>query len=243
MSGSKKELLKDIQTVIEHSRKEVEHHRDEIKYQTHFMSALVAMIEKEAPEFREKMAEIQGIYLAILQKETDLVNAEDRAAEDINDIAARFEVIYRISEEASAAQKKVKDCRSKIEKLRKDLELDELKGGAKKYKIEADINKAIEAKKKAIDDAEEKLLEFIAAKEKYTEFKVNRLIHAYSNLGDVISSAMKEQSEEAEKLNTAISEAQENIDHLLETEPAPAADAEADEQHAPEEPPAADPEE
>lgn len=243
MSSSKKELLKDIQTVIEHSRKEVEHHRDEIKYQTNFMAALVAMIEKEAPEFREKMAEIQGIYLAILQKETDLVNAEDRAAEDINDIAARFEVIYRISEEASSAQRKVKECRSKIEKLRKDLELDELKGGAKKYKIEADINKAIEAKKKAIDDAEEKLLEFIAAKEKYTEFKVNRLIHAYSHLGDVVSSAMKEQSEEADKLNTAISEAQENIDHLLETEPTPAADAEAEEQPAPEEPPAADPEE
>ena len=240
MSGSKKELLKDINTVIEHSRKEVEHHREEIKHQTNFMAALVAIIEKEAPEFREKMTEIQGIFLAILQKETDLVNAEDRAAEDINDIAARFEVIYRISEEASAAQKKVKDCRNRIEKLRKELELDELKGGAKKYKIEADINKAIEAKKKAIDDAEEKLLEFIAAKEKYTEFKVNRLIHAYSHLGDVVSSARKEQSEEAEKLNTAVSEAQENIDHLLETEPAPPADQE---EPAPEEPPAADPEE
>ncbi|OHT04813.1 hypothetical protein TRFO_27679 [Tritrichomonas foetus] len=169
------------------------------------------------------MGEIQTLYLNVLNKEKELADAEERTAEDINDIAARFEVIFRLSEETSVAKKKVKDAKARIEKLRKDLELDSLKGGTKKYKIEADINKAIDAKKQAIEAAEEKLQEFIAAKEKYTTFKVSRLQHAYNQLGKVITSSMREQSEEAEKLSQAISEAQENIDHLLETE-APASE-------------------
>lgn len=237
MSGNRKDLLKDINHVVEHSRKQVEHHRNEVKELTNVMNALVKMIEHEAPEFREKMAEIQGNFLGILQRESELCDAEDRATEDVNDIAARFDVIFRINEETMAAKKKVKDCRTKIEKLRKDLEMDELKGGTKKFKIEGEINRAIEAKKKAIEDAEEKLLEFIAAKEKYADFKVNRLIHAYSHLGDVLTSSMKEQTDEIEKFTQSVSDAQENIDHLLESEVAPAAG------DAPEEPPAADPEE
>lgn len=87
--------------------------------------------------------------------------------------------IVRINDDYQTSQKKINDCRAQIEKLRKDWELDGLKGGVKKFKIEGEINKAIEAKKVAIDQAEERLHELIYAKEKYAVFKVNRLQHAH----------------------------------------------------------------
>ncbi|OHT03410.1 hypothetical protein TRFO_06622 [Tritrichomonas foetus] len=219
MNASKKDLLKDINTVVEHSRNKVKFHRAGIQAQESFIEKLKELINKEAPEFNEKFAEIQEHFGRILAKEKALVNAEERCAEDLNDISARFDVVFRLSEESAACKRKVKDCRTKIEKLRKDLELDELKGGAKKYKIEGDINRAIEAKKAAIDAAENKLLEFIDVKERYAIFKVGRLQHAYQAYGKAIASTMAELSTESESFTNLLNETQENIDNILESGP------------------------
>ena len=222
LSSAKKDTLKEINLVVDESRGTVRNHRLEVAEEEKFINALVKLIDKEAPEFREKMGEIKSAFLEILKSEKAYIDAEERCAEDINDISARYDVIYRLGEESKAAQRKITDAKTKIEKLRKDLELDALKGGQKKFKIEADINRAIELKKQALAAAEDKLLEYIAAKEKYTTFKVNRLTHAYTQFGEALTASMRQQAEDVEKFSQIISEAQENIDHLLETETAPA---------------------
>ncbi|KAK8885518.1 hypothetical protein M9Y10_040967 [Tritrichomonas musculus] len=219
MSISKKEILKDINYIIEHSRNQARFNRAELESQENFINSLLLIIKNEAPEFIGKMTEIKDHYLKLLSKEKLLIEAEERYAEDLNDISIRFEVIYRLNEELIAGKKKVKDSRLRIDKLRKELEIDSVKGGQKKDKIEAEIAKAIDAKKEAIDELDAKYVQVIDQREKFAKFRINRLQHAFTNFGLVITSSMKEYTQEGEAFQSLINETQDQIDQLLEAGP------------------------
>ncbi|EAY07224.1 hypothetical protein TVAG_050400 [Trichomonas vaginalis G3] len=111
----------------------------------------------------------------------------------------------------------VKKASAHIKKLRDDLEVDRQKGGTKQAKLENDIRNAIEAKKKTIDEADKKLQEFIAVKEKYNDFKVRRLKHAYASLGSAIAEIEKAKSDAYEQLRNACIVSNEELEGLLNT--------------------------
>ena len=212
---SKKEAFRDISAVVDHSRQRVKFHRAAVASEDKFIEQLADIIAKEAPEFKEKFNEIRQSFTKVTDLEKAIVSAEERSAEDINDLQARYEVIFRISEEHNLAKRKLNDTRQKIEKLRRDLDMDEMKGGTRKYRIEGDINRAIDAKKQAIDAAEEKVLELIDAKEKYSTFKINRLQHAFQHLGKEVSDKMNELSNAAHDLQNLLNDTLENVDNIL----------------------------
>lgn len=221
MTLSKRAILKDINSVVEHSRNQIRFHRQDIENQENFINCICIIVQKEAPEFVVKMKEIKKQFLKLLSYEKLLADAEERYADDLNDLSARFEVIYRLGEELAAGKKKVKDSRLRIDKLRKDLEYDSLKGAQKKDKIEAELARSIDAKKEAIEELEAKYVEFIDQRGRFATFKTNRLQHAFQSLGFVISTAMNEYAQNGQVFQNLIKETQDQIDQLLEAGPPP----------------------
>ena len=212
----KKKLLADLFEIVDISRTSADHHRDELNSLREFANYAKTLVQAEAPEFIPKFTQIMEHFHNALNAEERLVAAELRTAEDLNDVAARFEVVYRVSDETVEKTSYVKKCSSNIKALRDKLQDDLAKGGEKQHRIEADIQAAIEEKKKAIEAADIKLQEFISVKEKYNTFKVRRLQHAYVSYGEVLSTSMRELSEEYSKLSQESNVSNEELDSILE---------------------------
>lgn len=223
----KKKLLADLLDIVDRSRESVETHAKEVDNMKNFIKTCKVLVKNETPEFESKFENISQIFEEIMDLNAKLVAAEARTAEDLNDVAARFDVVFRVSEETMEKTQAVKTWSAKIKKLHEDLEADKAKGGAKTAKIEADIKQAIENKKKAIEEADAKLVEFIHVKEKYNTFKVHRLQHAYQHMGKSISEIEKAKSEAFERLRNACIISNEELEGLLAPlaeQPAPAAE-------------------
>lgn len=213
---SKKKLLADIFEVVEHARESAEQHQEEVESLRNFYKYAKEMVKSEAPEFEEKFAEIMSHFNKAVQLEEELVAAEKRTAEDINDVAARFDVVFRVSEETIEKTAAVKRCSANIRTLREKLQADLANGGTKQHKIEAEIQTAVEAKKAAIQAADVKLQEFIKVKETYNTFKVRRFQHAYTSYGECLSRVMKELSNVYSQLSSECNISDEQLDKLLE---------------------------
>lgn len=213
---SKRQTLKDINAIVDYSRKKIKFNRDEIESQERFIDCLFLLIQNEAPEFVEKMGKIKDQYIKLLSNEKLLIDAEERYADDLDDISARFEVIFRLGEELDAAKKKVRDLRNKIEKLRKDLEIDRIKGGQKSVKIEAELAKTEDAKKEAVGELDAKYVQVMDQRKKFTIFRTNRLQHAFQKYGSVLQSTMEDYAKEGEVFQNIISETHDQIDQLLD---------------------------
>jgi hypothetical protein len=197
----KKKLLAEIFEVVDQSRDFVSIHQEKIDYLNNFIKYAKVLIQAEAPELSQRMEPVFNHYGECVKLEQKLIDAELRTAEDLNDVAARFDVVFRLSEESSEANMVVKKCTANLKKLKDELMEDQAKGGNKKFKIEANIAVAIEEKKKAIEAADLKIQEFISVKEKYNAFKIRRLRHGYSSYGEALSTIMNELSSKFQELS------------------------------------------
>jgi hypothetical protein len=181
------------------------------------------MVHSEVPEFDSTLANLATVFTETLTLESEFVNAEDRLAEDLNDIIARFDVVFRLSEENNAAQAKVKAAREAIERARRALDDDVARGGAKQARLQFELEAAIKAKGQAIQAAAAKLSEYIEAKKKFNRMKTRRLNHGYMNLGDVLEREIGERGRKAEELTAAIGEARNVLDDILAGKAGPSA--------------------
>ncbi|KAH0794696.1 hypothetical protein GPJ56_001448 [Histomonas meleagridis] len=214
--ASKKGLLADLTGIVENAHTQVKFYRQEIESKRNFVEHLTKIVEQEAPEFNQIMTEISSKLTSSLDNEEALINAYERFAEDFNDVSARFEVVYRLSQETSACKRHLKECRAKIEKARLDLELDEQKGSPKKIKLQAELEKAIQQKREALQDVQAKMEEFINVKVRYNKFKVRRLSHAYTYLAKVLRSSLGGASSDLESVLSLCNQSRENIDYIVE---------------------------
>ncbi|KAH0786573.1 hypothetical protein GPJ56_009475 [Histomonas meleagridis] len=216
MAAAKKGLLSDLLGITENVHAQVKFYRQELEAKRKFVEHLTKIVEQEAPEFEQTMIEISNKLNSSLDNEEALVDAYERFAEDFNDVSARFEVIYRLSEETSSCKRHLKECRAKVEKARADLELDEQKGSPKKIKLQAELEKAIQQKRDALQALQDKMEEFIQVKVRYNKFKVRRLTHAYTYLGKVIRSSLTGVSSDLESVLSQSSDARSKIDYTIE---------------------------
>lgn len=223
-----KELLLDINTIVSHSRDEAACYNSEIDSRRTFVACLRKIVAKEAPGFTSVMDEIAECLSGALDAEQDVVDAFARFAEDFNDIAARFQVVFRISEEARECKQRVRDIKAKIEKLRCDISADEQRGGAKHAKLSAELQKLIQQKKAAVEACIAKMEEFISAKQRFDEFKIRRLTHAYVNVGSVMKESYGKQLQSMKSVAQLVDTARGRLDAVLNGEELPVAEDNAD---------------
>ena len=194
------------------SRDEIKQYRTEISYYRKFVNAILVLVDNESPEFNSYIKEIFAKFSNSLDCEERLVDGYERMTEDFNDVAERFCVVYRCSVASSEAKSKVKEYKSKVDKLKGELDNDDVK---KKDKIKAELEKAIQCKKDAIKNAEERIQDLIDEKDKYNKFKVKRLKHAYTYMGDVMSETMKNAKDEITEMEKLCIKLKENVDQIL----------------------------
>lgn len=216
MSLQKKKLLQDLFEIVDRSREACDYHSKEITALEEFLKHVEMIVKEECPEFVERFEVIKNNFAALIEQEKELQSAELRTAEDLNDIAARFDVVYRVSEETSEKTGNVKRCTANIKALKEKRDNDAINGGKNQAKIEAEIQKAIEEKRKAVEEADLKLQEFIEVKERYNSFKVRRFQHAYNFYGSVLAKTMKEASSICDRIVSSCATTNEELDSLLD---------------------------
>ena len=217
MSLHKRKLLEDLFEIVDRTYEGASFHQREIESLKLFVEKSIVMFESEAPEFKGKFKAMMDIISEIIGEEQKIQQAEHRVAEDLNDIAARFDIVFRTSEETMEKTSNVKRASARIAELREKLQADISKGGAKQVAIEQEITNAIEAKKKAVEEADVKLQEFIAVKQRYNKFKVRRMRNAYSNFGEVTKNSNAKMASLYEQLANEARMSDEELNALLET--------------------------
>jgi hypothetical protein len=208
-------LLADLTRVVEYSTKQVQFHRDQLSQLNQFVSTLGIIVDAELPEFSTCYSDLSTRLSEALSLESDVTSAEERETEDLNDIAARFEVVFRIQQECVDARAKLQACRERIAKAQRALSQDAERGGAHRGQLEIELRQAIEAKKQAIAYTDAKLEEQIAIREKYTAMKVRRFRHAYEHLGDVMGGSFRKEASVLKSLQISLSAAQQGIEEIL----------------------------
>jgi hypothetical protein len=161
---NKRRLVADVNTVISACRTDVRLHREQSGELNSFFAALQTLVHSEVPELDSTLTGLGTLFTANLAGEAQLADAEDRLAEDMNDICARFDVVHRLSEESIAAETKAAHAREAIERTRRALSDDLARGGAKQACLQRDIDAAMRAKGDAIRTATAKLAEYIDAR-------------------------------------------------------------------------------
>jgi hypothetical protein len=131
-------LLADLTRVIEFSTKQAQFHRDQLSQLNQFVSALGIIVDAELPEFSASSNDLSTRLNEALSLESDVTSAEEREMEDLNDIAARFDVVFRIQQECIDVRAKLQACRERIAKAQRALSHDAERGGAHRGELETE---------------------------------------------------------------------------------------------------------
>ena len=96
---SKKVNLPEIDKIVKASLDAVHEHKILIKSMNEFANQFEQMVKSECPEFSEKSKIIAAFIRGAMDQETIIASAEERMAEDLNDLSARYEVLLRLGSE------------------------------------------------------------------------------------------------------------------------------------------------
>jgi hypothetical protein len=142
----------------------------------------------EAASQAESLVTLLGKFA---DAELVLSDAEVRAAEDFRDIIARYDVLFRANEEylqaknaydASAAATKRAAAADLAESTKPSYE-------KSKYTLQANLQKAKDAQRKALETYKEKATQLIDVRNRYTKFKVRCLRHGWNLYGTALKQA------------------------------------------------------
>jgi urease accessory protein UreF len=216
MTLPKPAALGSLSEVVKASREAADSHLKQLHSFQRFAEMLVRLVRKQAPDLLPAVRYVTAPLAAAIAHESALVHAETRAADDLHDLAARYDVLLRQWAEYTDASRRVKDARDKVARLRRELGEEERRGGSKQYKLKNDITATLDAKRRAVEDGQAKLAEILSSREKYYAFSARRLRHAYVNLGTALAGASREIAASFRDLQSRIGEVRENIDAVLD---------------------------
>jgi hypothetical protein len=216
MTLQKADAIGSLSEVVKHSRESNESHRNQLHYFQRFIDMLVRLVRKQAPDLLLAIRYVVAPFTTAINHELVILQAESREAEDLYDLSARYEVLLRQWSEYIEITKKVKDIRERIARLRRELELEERRGGPKQYKLKSDIAESLDKKKRYVEEGQAKLEQILVARQAYYAFSVRRLKHAYVNHGKVLEVESHAIAAAFSDLQSRINEIRENIDAILD---------------------------
>jgi hypothetical protein len=216
MTLPKTAALGSLSEVVKSSREAADFHFKQIHSIQRFGDMVVRLVRKQSPALLPAIRYVIAPFNTAVNHETTLLNAESRAAEDLQDLAERYEVLLRQWSEYLDINKRMRDARDKIVRLRRELEDEERKGGSKQYKLKSDITLTIDAKKRAVEEGQAKLEQILAARQAYYAFSARRLKHAYANQGEALVTESKAIAAAFADMQGRINEVRENIDGILD---------------------------
>lgn len=184
MSVDKKSITGPLLPVVEATRDYLESKQKSLNYETEFYDRVLKLVEVEAPELKSQMAQVMVHLKEHINCHQAFLDAETRANEDLNDIAERFAVLFRISNEYLTAKKDLQDARSKLDAARLKLSQDRASGGKNQVRLGANATKAVDDVQARIRTLQTKIRELIEAKHKFNAFRCRRLRESFLHVGE-----------------------------------------------------------
>jgi hypothetical protein len=205
----------DLSAIVSASFERSQDHAKEVTELSDFFNNLRHLLNPECLRFLPRLDQLGQIFKMILETESRCVQAEERLAEDLNDIAVRSAVLSRNFEEVQASQKQLKSSRDALERAQRDLDADAARGGARQVRLQHDLEQAKTAKRAALQATVVKLGAFINAKKRFNAMKTRRIRHGFTNLGEVYRVEMAMQGQKCGELVAAIGSERDVIEVLL----------------------------
>lgn len=211
----KKGCLGEIDAIVSSGKKAVGFHQEEVKNMHTFADKITEMIAAEAPEFVEKAKRISALITGVADQDAIVCEAEDRLIEDINDLSIRYDALAKMKQTVDSARSSYQSACKKVETCEAAIKADEEKGGAKKAKLEAELQKLNNAKSDAKSILCEHLEKYIDQKEKYAAFTARRLEHGFGNLGATVKATTEVAAHLLEQLHRETESASGSIEEFL----------------------------
>jgi hypothetical protein len=217
------QLTSNLQAVVTAGRKQIDQQSNALTLESGFLEAVTALIESECPEFRSH-------YHAVLAELTpyqtcveDFNKDQLRAVEDMNDIAERFIVLCRISEERVDAKDVMKDAKAVVERTRTAYNRAIQSDSPKRYDLCAKLTTAIDKAIEQVHRVQELDSQFIAAKQTYNEFRNRRTRQSYVHLAAAFGEVKASEADVWQRVDAKITEVRETFRDGIAppSEPAP----------------------
>jgi hypothetical protein len=224
--------LGDLPDVFKSGYSVARHHYQQLHQLQRFLERANRMVAIECPEFQHHTSRVSSVFNEAFAHERAIADAERRLADDLSDVAARYDVLVRLFNELTDAKKKLASCREREAASKRNLADDIRHGGMKQYIFEADIRGALEEKRRVVDFTIAKMEEYIAARDSYFKFTVRRMKHAFSNMGEALRNSGDGILQNCRQIKGAVRFLRQNVDAIQDKaapQPVTAADDEGEE--------------
>lgn len=215
---SKKVNLPEIDKIVKASLDAVHEHKILIKSMHEFANQFEQMVKNECPEFSEKSKIIAAFIRGAMDQETIIASAEERMAEDLNDLSARYEVLLRLGSEIQNKRSQAKNAIKKIAETERAIEMDKLSGSKKTPKLQGDLYTYNRKKSEYSEQLKDLLEQFIEARQRYAKFKIRRLQNGFVNLGTSVKSALEIEKHLFVQMSRECQASLDNIDEIIDGE-------------------------
>lgn len=213
----KVDSLPEIEKIVHAAHSSVAEHRKMADAMIKFSDTIVVLAQNECPEFSEKAKQIAALLHGAMDQENIIANAEERLAEDLNDISVRYDLLFKIGSEIQSKRSQLSATKVKISDLVRSIESSKASGtSAKTLKYQGDLAGAKQKKVELTKQLESLLERFIDLKQKYARFKVRRLEHGYNNLGETCAKALEIEKHLLGQLQRDCIQARDNLDDFFE---------------------------
>lgn len=213
----KKDYLPEIEQIVHAARSSVAEHRNLIESIIKFSDSLIVLAQNECPEFSEKAKQIAALLHGVMDQEKLISKAEERLAEDLNDISVRYDLLFKVGSEIQSKRSLLVSTKRKIQELHQSIEYSKVSGAsAKALKYKGDLAGAKQKKEEVTKQLELLLAKFIDLRQRYNRFKVRRLEHGYNSLGETVAKALEVEKHLLGQLQRDCIQARDNLDDFFE---------------------------
>jgi hypothetical protein len=202
------QLTSNLQAVVAAGREQIAQQSNALVVESRFVDSVTALVDSECSEFRSHY----DIVLSELMRYRTFVEAFNkgqlRAVEDLNDLAERFLVLCRISEERADAKDEMKAAKTAVERARGAYNRAVQSDSPKQYELCSKFTAAIDKAVERIRKVQELDRQFITAKQTYNEFRNRRTRQSYLHLAAALGEVKAAEAEVWQRVDAKITEVQ-----------------------------------
>jgi hypothetical protein len=214
----KRIALPEIEKIVTASNNAVAAHREEIRQMRQVSSAFLSLVAVEAPEFIEKAKQIAALINGSLDQETIVTDAEERLADDLNDISARYDAIFRVAQSVVQGRETFETAQKKVAEYEKLLQDDRARGGSRAARLEPELARAKDVRRQAAVILEALLEKFIDQRQRYIAFKVRSSRRGFVSYGRIVADSLSVEEKLLEQLEREVDQTSVNLDDFFVVE-------------------------
>lgn len=233
LNSKQDKVTETMRTIVEASRNHNIHASEIIKNESLALDNAQKIVQTETPEMESNFNTIVSPLQKFYSQEQDYIAGLRRSTEDLNDIIARFSVVFRAHDAAVETRNELNAARLKVKEIEFRIAQDKETGGKNIAKLKIEMIKAFAAKRLAIEHHRITIKHFIDAKERFNKFRTRRFKESFVHLGEALDNAKRTQLETLQEIDRACEQALEAAEAEYNSEKPKSEPEHAEEQQQP----------